>query len=703
MSKRFRLLIILVLIGVFLMFLLPTIRWHLLISEDEKLLATSTNEQIKRYAEKEAGVVVTEIMGMIENPFTVDDLKNSVGLLKKLNEATDKVSQLVKEGFSEEGKALIKSYSEGMELDSGQKELLVTELNRIIHGKLIYSDDVFGDVELSRPTLERAIREAKGLNKDRIGKHAALNRFLLEESFPGELHAIYLPDKYAYLIAPVKEYYKSIKVPVPEKMTVKAVLNSFSSRIDMLEVIADHYREEVLNLKKIRESSITLGLDLRGGIKVTTTANFDALPEERRPTKLSEREEAVSDALEILNSRIDRFGITEPEIMRQGEDQIIISLPGLADPERIKSIILGKGRLNFHIVDEEGVEAFNTYYSEHPTDFLREGDKLELKDPDILPPGTILCEVVEKDKYGIDQRTGYTVLKEEIGLEGKYITNAITRTDPRTLQPNVIFELDAEGTEIFDKFTNENVKKQLAVVLDDNVKFQATIKERISGGSVNVAGFGSNPQEASDLARVLKTGALPVPLEISAQEAVGATLGADSVSIGVKSVILGLILVFVFMLFYYLEGGIISSIALILNFYFLAATLSVFNFTLTLPSIASFILTVGMAVDANVIIFERIKEEYKLGKSRKASVKAGFSKAFQTIMDANVTTAIAALALAYFGKGSIKGFAVVLVTGIVSSMFTALFVSRLLFDFVTDVFKTNKLSLSWKRGGHSNE
>jgi preprotein translocase subunit SecD len=486
-------------------------------------------------------------------------------------------------------------------------------------------------------------------------------------------------------------------------MTVKAVLNSFSSRADMMEAVEDYFREEIQGLKEIREKSVTLGLDLEGGIEVTTTANFNALPEEKRPTNAEERSTAINNALEILNSRIDRFGISEPQIRKQGEEQIIISLPGLADPERIKSIILGKGMLGFYIVDKEGLKKFNDYHEQNPGNFLKESDKLELRDPGILPPGTILREVVEKDKFGIDQRVDYTVLKEEVGLDGIYITDANVTTDERTLETVVVFRLDNEGAGIFDKLTNENQKEIMAVVLDEKVRFTAEISERISGGSVRVSGAGFDAQEASDLARVLKTGALPVPLEISAQEAVGATLGAEAVRVGLSAIIMGLILVISFMLVYYRGGGVISNIALILNFYFMAAILSVFNFTLTLPSIASFILTVGMAVDANVIVFERIKEEYRLGKSRKASIKAGFSKAFWTIMDANITTGIAALVLAYFGKGTIKGFAVVLATGIICSMFTALFVSRLLFDFVTDVFKANKLSLDWKTGGTQNE
>jgi preprotein translocase subunit SecD len=229
--------------------------------------------------------------------------------------------------------------------------------------------------------------------------------------------------------------------------------------------------------------------------------------------------------------------------------------------------------------------------------------------------------------------------------------------------------------------------------MDNKVKAYARIQEAIRE-SVRITGFGVD--EAQNLALVLRTAALPVDLEIINQQAVGASLGADAIRQGIQAILYGFILVVAFMLLYYKGAGLIADLALMLNLFFIIATLSVFNFTLTLTSIAGIVLTVGMAVDANVIIFERIKEEYRLGKSAKASIDAGFSKAFWSIMDANITTLIASIFLSQLGKGPIQGFAITLSVGIITSMFTALFVSRLIYDFFTDVVGTTKLSISWR-------
>ena len=286
------------------------------------------------------------------------------------------------------------------------------------------------------------------------------------------------------------------------------------------------------------------------------------------------------------------------------------------------------------------------------------------------------------------------MINDEIGLEGAYIQQAQVSRNPITQQPTVIFNLTGEGGDIFFKLTSENVGNVMAVVLDDRVKAAATISEPIRN-QVQVTGF--TQSEAEDLALVLETGALPVPLEILSQQAIGASLGEDAIRTGLNSIALGIAAVLLFMLVYYKGAGLVADLALVLNLFFLVSVLSVFNFTLTLPSIAGVILTVGMAVDANVIIFERIKEEYRLGKSASAAVTAGFGKAFWTVMDANITTFIAAIALSQLGSGPIQGFAVTLSVGVVSSMFTALVVSRLIFDFFTETLHVERLSIDWKR------
>ncbi|HKJ86683.1 MAG TPA: protein translocase subunit SecD, partial [Spirochaetia bacterium] len=316
--------------------------------------------------------------------------------------------------------------------------------------------------------------------------------------------------------------------------------------------------------------------------------------------------------------------------------------------------------------------------------------------PEFIPAGTTVAPYVVPDQYGILRFVRYIAIKEnvdEFGLSGEHITEARVGSEPLTNQPTVNFVLDAEGANIFANLTRNNTGESMAIVLDERVRTSAVINEAITGGQVQISGF--NQEEAQNIATVLRTAALPVDLDIVNQQAVGASLGADAVQAGLRAIALGFALVIVFMLVYYHGAGAVADLALILNLFFIVSILSVFNLTLTLTSIAGIILTVGMAVDANVIIFERIKEEYRLGKSPQASVKAGFEKAFWTIMDANITTFIAALFLSQLGTGPVQGFAVTLAVGIVSSMFTALFVSRLIFDFGTEVLKQSKLSLGW--------
>ncbi len=576
MSKRFRFLLVLVLIIVAAVFLFPTFKWYVTIHDNVKELATSSREQLRDYALVVAG----------------EKLKEWQGLL------------------------------------AGDKE-------------------------------------------------------------------VPLPDEFLFLTDRVKSILAVKKLKVPRRWTVGHIAENFSTA-EVLDALQVHYRSEIEDVKEVRNSIITLGLDLEGGMKVTIRADFEAL-EKDRGTSLSDddREVAMRGALEILNNRIDQFGVSEPLIRRQGKDRIIIEMPGAADPERIRRVIMGKGRLNFHLVSNESLSKFVEYSKRVSGPYLQSDGVtlLDTKLADILDVGTVLRGVYEKDAFGIDQRVGYTVLVEEMGLSGERIQNAFVRPDPLTNRPIVLFNLDGTGGEIFYNLTSENKGKVLAVALDDKVKAQATIQDAIRD-RVQVTGFDTS--EATDLALVLKTGALPVPLEIINQEAVGASLGEDTIKRGLNAIALGLMLVILFMFVYYKAAGFIAGFALILNFYLMSAILSVFNFTLTLPSIAGFILTVGMAVDANVIIYERIKEEYRLGKSRSASITAGFSKAFWTIMDANITTGIAALTLAQFGKGPIQGFAVMLAVGVVCSMISALFVSRLIFDFNTDVFRFSRISITWR-------
>jgi preprotein translocase subunit SecD len=361
---------------------------------------------------------------------------------------------------------------------------------------------------------------------------------------------------------------------------------------------------------------------------------------------------------------------------------------------------MGRGSLNFHIVDRDAAASFAQYYAANPTStFDATG---ELIDPSVVPPEALVRGVYSKDQYGLDEHERdssgnlvYTAIKREIGLDGNHIKSAVVERSSLDGKPEVTFLLDAEGGDIFYELTSANIGQLMAIVLDDRVKSQATIQTAIRD-QVRLTGF--DMDEANNIALMLRTAALPVELEVITQQAIGASMGEDTIRQGLYALIGGLATVMVFMLGYYKTAGVNAVIAQLLNIYLMGSILSAFKFTLTLPSIAGFILTIGMAVDANVIIFERMKEELKLGKSRKAAIEAGFDKAFWAIMDSNITTFIAALFLSQLGSGPIQGFAVSLAIGVFSSVFTALFVSRLIFDFGTDVVGSKKLSVTWAGG-----
>lgn len=501
-----------------------------------------------------------------------------------------------------------------------------------------------------------------------------------------------LPEDLAFLKPVAKENYKVAKKQVPARWTARAVLAAFASEREALDAIEGKYRDEVLALKDLHGSAIQLGLDLSGGMSVVIQANLDSVKERLgRDLSDADREDAMERGLEVLNSRIDRFGLTEPVIRRQGDDQIYVEIPGAADPERINSIIMGKGKLAFHIMDTEATAAFRSYYAANPSNtFDGEGNLL---DPNVVPADTVVRGFYVKDRYGLDEFVDYVVLKKEVGLDGNHIKNAVVDRDAVTGRPEVTFLLDDEGGEIFYKLTSANVDKPLAIVMDDKVKSRANIQEPIRE-SVRLTGFDAD--EANAIALVLRTAALPVELEPVNQESIGASLGEDTIRQGLYALLGGIAAVMVFMLAYYRGAGFNAVVAQVLNLFLMLSVLSAFNLTLTLPSIAGFILTIGMAVDANVIVFERIKEELRLGKSRKAAVDAGFDKAFWAIMDSNITTFIAAIFLSQLGTGPIKGFAVSLAIGVISSVFTALFVSRLMFDFGTDVLGSKKVAISWR-------
>jgi preprotein translocase subunit SecD len=506
-----------------------------------------------------------------------------------------------------------------------------------------------------------------------------------------------LDASYEWLVKAARKNYKNMDESIPEPMTVSAVLNSFSNEKELLDLIEGRYRDQILAAKKRYNNSVKLGLDLSGGMNVIVHANLDEAIKSQGDSVATDnveqfKKEAMAQAIETLSSRIDKFGLTSPVIRQQGDDRIYIEIPGAADSESINTLIMGKGILNFRLVDGDATERFNQYYIAHAASTFNSNGVLI--DPSVIPADDEIMGLYSKDDYGLDERTGYLVVKKEIALEGKHIKSAQVSTSSITNKPEVNFVLDSEGADIFGKFTGAHAGESLAIVSDNKVKSYARINEAINGGQVAITGFGLD--EAKNLQKVLQTAWLSVPLEIESQQVIGASLGDQAIHQGINALVVGLLAVFGFMLIYYLGAGVNAIVAQILNMYIMFSVLSAFNLTLTLSSVAGMILTVGMSVDANVIICERMKEELRLGKSRAAAVTAGFDNAFWAIMDSNITTFIAAIFLSQLGTGSIQGFAVSLAIGVVSSVFTALVVSRLMFDFGTDVMHKKRLSISWR-------
>ena len=506
-----------------------------------------------------------------------------------------------------------------------------------------------------------------------------------------------LDSQYAWLEKDAAKKYKALDEKVPSDMTVTDVLKAYGSELEFMNVIQAKYRDEILKAKNYYTNSVKLGLDLSGGMNVIVRADLDAAVAEQGDELAAEnvdafKKEAMENAIENLSSRVDRFGLSSPVIRQQGDDRIYIEIPGAAQADTINTLIMGKGVLNFRLADMAATEKFKAYYAQNPASTFNAAG--ELMDKSIIPEDCEVFGVYTKDAYGLDERVDWLVVKKEIALDGKHIKSAEVRADEFTNQPQVAFNLDTEGAVIFGEFTGAHVGDYLAIVSDDKVKSNARIQDAITGGSVSLTGS-FTVDEANNIKKVLQTAWLNVPLEVESQQVIGASLGEEAIEQGIKAIILGLSLILVFMLIFYKAAGINAVVAQILNLYIMFSILSAFNLTVTLSSIAGMILTIGMAVDANVLVFERIKEELRAGKSRPVAISMGFDNAFWAIMDSNITTFIAAIFLSQLGTGAIQGFAISLAIGVISSVFTALFVSRLIFDFDTDVLKAKKVSIGW--------
>lgn len=392
-----------------------------------------------------------------------------------------------------------------------------------------------------------------------------------------------------------------------------------------------------------------------------------------RPAEVERiRKFAVDQGKETIANRIDQFGVAETTVVKQGNNRILVELPGVSDPKRAIELIGKTALLQFKLVDET-----------HSVDEAIKG---------IVPPGTELLYHQETDTTtGRSVREPYLIEKRVL-LTGDELTDAKVDLNSSRGGAGVSMTFNKRGARTFALVTEENVRRRLAIILDDNVYSAPVIQEKIAGGHAQITGR-FTMEEASDLAIVLRAGSLPAPVEILENRTVGPSLGADSIRKGILSTIVGCLLVMVFMGIYYKLSGLVADAALLVNLFLLLGALAALQAALTMPGIAGIVLTLGMAVDANVLIFERIREEVRNGRAVRAAIETGYNRAFVTILDTHVTAMLTAVVLYFAGSGPIKGFAVTLFIGLAISIFTAVVVTRLVFDWVTLTRKVEKVSI----------
>lgn len=380
----------------------------------------------------------------------------------------------------------------------------------------------------------------------------------------------------------------------------------------------------------------------------------------------------VEHSLETIRNRVDQFGISEPEIIPEGENRIMVQLPGVNDPERAKNLIGKTALLEFKLVDDE--------------------NSLEEALRGNIPEGSIIAYGLRGDRSTGQRGTSPYLLKNRALMTGASLETARVEISDRFGEPNVSLKFNSQGAVDFERITGENVRKRLAIVLDGAVHSAPVIQERIAGGQAQITGS-FTMEEARDLAIVLRAGALPAPVNILEERTVGPSLGSDSIRQGIVATIIGSLLVIFFMVIYYRLSGAVADLALIINIFMILAVLAAFRATLTLPGIAGMLLTVGVAVDANILIFERIREELRTGKTVRLALDTGYDRALITIIDTHITGIISAFVLIYFATGPIKGFAVTTIIGLLVSLFTAIFITRVIFDYVIRNYNIKKLSI----------
>lgn len=455
----------------------------------------------------------------------------------------------------------------------------------------------------------------------------------------------------------------------------------------------------------------------------TDKINNRSSNEEIRVWLKTQRDNAVGRAIEIIRTRVDRFGVNEPTIVRQGVSRVVVELAGISDEDRVRNLLKGTARLEFRLAaDAEElrtslirvIESFDrTVKSETDTTTTKENDLLTVFTPQgqsvvfgyatgrdtaavngllntdakrrLLPRDVVLMWTAKPTFVNDENGLPYYSLigvKERVELTGEVIEEARPAFDQFSNAPEVSMAMNKEGARKWARITGANIGKPIAIVLDNYVYTYPNVQNKISDGRSAITGL-SDLKEAEDLVNILLSGALPAPLTIEEERTVGPSLGQQSIEAGYYSTMIGLLIVALFMIFYYQKSGAVADLALILNIVFIFGVLAAFKATLTLPGIAGIVLTIGMAVDANVLIFDRIREEMMHGKSLLAAIDGGFSHAMSAIFDSNITTFLIGAILYSFGVGPIKGFAVTLMAGIACSLFSAIVITRVVVDYLT--------------------
>jgi preprotein translocase subunit SecD len=487
----------------------------------------------------------------------------------------------------------------------------------------------------------------------------------------GGLHLVYEVEGEKAVAIQAERYAFSLKNFL-EKKEIKADVTTSGSQI-----IVSPSTSEILNLIKEDFPVIQL-IDSKEKLVYKIEDN-----EARRIT-----DDAADQALETIRNRIDQFGVAEPTIVRQGKDEIVVQLPGVKDPERAIDLIGKTAQLEFKLVDDEAPVA-----AEIPQAIVPGEEEMFMKQfAEKIPEGDeiLFKSTINEDTQEVVGKIPF-LLKKQASLTGDLLNDARVSINQYG-EPYVSLELNAAGAKIFEDVTGANIEKRLAIVLDNTVYSAPVIRDRIAGGSAMIEGNFSM-DEAKDLSIVLKAGALPAPMKMLQNVTVGPSLGRDSIEAGKIAGIIGTIAVVLFMIFYYRLSGIIADFALFLNVILLLGAMASLNATLTLPGIAGIILAIGMAVDSNVLMFERMREELRAGKTPAAAVDSGYRKAFWTIFDSHVTTLITAAVLFQFGTGPIKGFAITLSLGVSINLFTALIGTKTVFDVLMSRVKMRSLSI----------